>query len=415
MPLAHGDLNVLKRNALVPAVLNLHPELADAAEIYEHALIDVEMGRDGVTSRVREAIAATQLYLHRYLLDLEELDSDEDVKPKLRTWWTWLKNYRIWEANRKVFLYPENYIRPELRDTKTPAFKELEDDLLQGEITAESVQRAYKRYLDEYTEVSRLTIAGAYVYKADDDEEGTRQLVLFGRTRTEPRRWYFREAEFRDGERLSASWEPWTRVDVQIDAELVHPVHAFGRVFVFWTVVESVAPEDTGKTVITTKGEGDKQNVSAPPPKKRVRVFYSFQNLNREWVALQTLPPSGLHDGVVVVDELSVQASATVPGAGVHDSIVVSCTTTGRPASRSRPPTPSLLSCTPSRSAPPAAQPRLIDPGKVFAGRRSAAWSGSTCRPSRPTGPGSASTTRAAASWSARSSPTPARTRRCCR
>ncbi|GAB1823866.1 Tc toxin subunit A-related protein [Herbidospora sp. RD11066] len=366
VPLAHNDLNVLKRNALVPAVLHLHPELADAAEIYEHALIDVEMGREGVTSRIREAIAATQLYLHRYLLDLEELTSEEDVKPKLRTWWAWLKNYRIWEANRKVFLYPENYIRPELRDTKTPAFKELEDDLLQGEITAESVQRAYKRYLDEYTEVSRLAIAGAYVYKADADDDNTRQLVLFGRTRTEPRRWYFREAEFRDGERLSASWEPWARVDVQIDAELVHPVHAFGRVFVFWTVVESIAPEDTGKTVITSKTDGDNQNVSAPPPKKRVRVFYSFQNLNREWVAPQTLPPGALHDGVPIIELLSVQASATVPGAGVHDSIVVSCSylVAGVRHRSSHALTPELYALP---IVAPAAQPRLINPYKVFA------------------------------------------------
>jgi SpoVK/Ycf46/Vps4 family AAA+-type ATPase len=29
--------------------------------------------------------------------------------------WNWRKNYRIWEANRKVFLYPENWIEPDLR------------------------------------------------------------------------------------------------------------------------------------------------------------------------------------------------------------------------------------------------------------------------------------------------------------
>ena len=34
--------------------------------------------------------------------------------------WTWLKRFRVWEANRKVFLYPENYIEPELRDDKEP-------------------------------------------------------------------------------------------------------------------------------------------------------------------------------------------------------------------------------------------------------------------------------------------------------
>lgn len=38
----------------------------------------------------------------------------------------WMKNYRVQEANRKVFLYPENWIEPELRDNKTPFFKDLD-------------------------------------------------------------------------------------------------------------------------------------------------------------------------------------------------------------------------------------------------------------------------------------------------
>jgi hypothetical protein len=29
--------------------------------------------------------------------------------------WNWRKNYRVWDANRKIFLYPENWIEPELR------------------------------------------------------------------------------------------------------------------------------------------------------------------------------------------------------------------------------------------------------------------------------------------------------------
>jgi len=29
--------------------------------------------------------------------------------------WEWRKNYRVWDANRKTFLYPENWIEPELR------------------------------------------------------------------------------------------------------------------------------------------------------------------------------------------------------------------------------------------------------------------------------------------------------------
>jgi hypothetical protein len=41
--------------------------------------------------------------------------AEPSPKPKS---WQWLRRYRIWEANRKDFLYPENSIEPELRDDK---------------------------------------------------------------------------------------------------------------------------------------------------------------------------------------------------------------------------------------------------------------------------------------------------------
>ncbi|GAA5179464.1 hypothetical protein GCM10023322_09510 [Rugosimonospora acidiphila] len=330
-----NELNVLKRDALVPTVIELNPLLRTSRDLFEQLLIDVDMGSAGTTSRVREAISATQLFLHRYLLDLEAVtlpegaDPDE-VRQRLKRWWSWMRNYPNWVANRKVFLYPENYVRPELRGDKTPAFVTLENDLLQGEITDDSVRTAYKRYLDEYTEVSRLAIAGGYVYIPDDVPAGTRRLVLFGRTRTEPKRYYYREAEFRDGDKLSASWDPWLKVDVQIDAERVDPVHAFGRVFVFWPVVETVLPDDLATTTIVAKQDGDAQTVTAPPPMYRVRICYSFGNLNQEWVPAQVLAVDTTQAGPIFDVSLYVQASRTVPGgpSGNHDSIVVSCSYT---------------------------------------------------------------------------------------
>lgn len=34
---------------------------------------------------------------------------------KTEAGWKWRKNYRVWHANRRIFLYPENWIEPELR------------------------------------------------------------------------------------------------------------------------------------------------------------------------------------------------------------------------------------------------------------------------------------------------------------
>lgn len=34
--------------------------------------------------------------------------------------WEWLTRYRIWDADRKIYLYPENWLEPETRDSESP-------------------------------------------------------------------------------------------------------------------------------------------------------------------------------------------------------------------------------------------------------------------------------------------------------
>ncbi|MBE1489282.1 hemopexin repeat-containing protein [Plantactinospora soyae] len=366
-PRIHDELNVRRRDALVPVVIaqsidrtpdeestdrtpdaestdrtpdgqstgrtpdaqssDRTPEFRTSRDLYEYFLLDVEMGGQGRTSRVREAIAATQLYVHRYLLGLETGRANDPgaalTRQRLKGWWAWMRSYRVWEANRKVFLHPENYLRPELRASKTPAFRALENDLLSGEITAASVERAYKRYLDEYSEVSRLTIAGGYVYNQDRDPDGRRRLVLFGRTKTDPRRYYYRRAEFGSRETLSANWEPWQRVEVQIDADQVHPVHAFGRVFVFWASTERVSPDtDLGSTTVVVTEKDEEQRVSGQAATQQVKIYYSFYNLTGEWVPAQTLGAGRREEGVLTDVTLLVRPRVK-EGSG-RTSIVVS-------------------------------------------------------------------------------------------
>jgi hypothetical protein len=325
----HDELNMAKRDALVAAVLAdpLQPGLVTTRDLFEQLLIDVEMGGEARTSKVREAIAAVQLYLHRYLLNLEqvtvETGTDEQAtKQRLKRWWDWMRAYRTWEANRKVFLYPENYLRPELRDLKSSAFRQLEDDLLQGEITDDSVVRAYRKYLDEYTEVSRLAIAGGYVHPAGDGDASACSLVLFGTTRTDPRRYYWRRAELRGTDRVSTTWKPWEQVGVQIDADEVAPIHAFGRVFVFWATADSTAPSGSTTSVVAVK-EGDNQRVSTTEATNRVKICYSFCDLNGQWLPVQSrVVDSGLNGAV---SELKVAVELGESLADGHEAIQVTC------------------------------------------------------------------------------------------
>ncbi|EAY28277.1 Tc toxin subunit A-related protein [Microscilla marina] len=294
----HNELNVAKRDVLVPYVIHHDDKLSNARDLYQSLLIDVEMGSCGVTSRVKEAIAATQLYFHRYFISLEAPTPENDdvdgevreqaVKQRLKKWWEWMKNYRVWEANRKVFLYPENYIRPELRDTKTPAFGQMEDDLQQGEITEDLVLKAYKKYIDEYTTVSGLTICGGYVYD-DAINEADKNLVLFGYTKSDPRVYYYRLAAFYNGDTDGALWGPWLETNLQMEADKVYPAFAFGKVFSFWTRTEKELEGASEGTVKAVGDSDDKSITSNGAADHVVKIFYSYYNLNKEWAVPQTL------------------------------------------------------------------------------------------------------------------------------
>src|SRR5690606_8455136 len=113
------------------------------AAVYAEYLIDPEMSSCALTSRIVQAAAAVQLFLQRCRTGLEPdvLVSDEDG------YWSrleWMKSYRVWEAGRKVFLYPENWVAPELRDDKSPPYREFETELLQDDVRAETVERAVR-------------------------------------------------------------------------------------------------------------------------------------------------------------------------------------------------------------------------------------------------------------------------------
>lgn len=178
----------------------------DADSLFEFFLIDVQMDACMETSRIKQAISSVQLFVQRCFLGLEE---KHGVRPDVldRQRWEWMSRYRVWEANRKVFLYPENWIEPGLRDDKSPFFEEQESELLQNDISQEMVKSALTKYIVQVDEVANLEIVGVFV------EGDTRigKLHVIGRTRNSPFFFYYRYYEF-DNE----YWYPWEKVEVDI-------------------------------------------------------------------------------------------------------------------------------------------------------------------------------------------------------
>lgn len=223
------------------AALNqINRRLRGPNELYAHFLIDVEMDPCMLTSRIVLANSSVQLFVQRCLLNLE---LEVELSPEDSKEWEWMKNYRVWEANRKVSLYPENWILPELRDDKTPFFNEIEGGLLQDEINDSTVEREYLKYLNELNQIAQLEISGLYrQWEVDRDI-----MHIFGRTRNTPHIYYYRKW---DDHRY---WTPWERVDVDIEGDHLLPVVWNRRLYLFWPMFLEKAIEK-----VVEEGEQEK-------------------------------------------------------------------------------------------------------------------------------------------------------------
>jgi hypothetical protein len=241
-------LRARQRDALVAHLLQYPTSRAVAQgwnspdDIYEGLLIDVQMGPCQLSSRLVQAHGAVQLFVQRCLMNL--MDASEVAlgdTSNISQWrqWEWMKNYRAWEAARKVFLYPENWIEPDLRDVKSPAFEALENELLQGEITPDLVEHAVRNYLAKLHEVAKLDIRALYEEKyqepgGDGKPIDRRVLHMVGRTAAEPPVYYYRKRHD------NLSWTPWKKIDLSIDADhLVLAVHN-RRPMLYWPTFKEV-------------------------------------------------------------------------------------------------------------------------------------------------------------------------------
>jgi peptidoglycan hydrolase-like protein with peptidoglycan-binding domain len=253
---------------------------ADADDALAWLLIDVGMGACQLTSRIKQAIGSVQMFVQRCLLGLEqpwvEISRAEQLdatSPNSWRQWRWMRSYRVWEANRKVFLYPENWIEPELRDDKTPFYRELEQQLLSAEINDGTAADAFIAYLEKLQEVSRLEVVGTYRELDDTDPRDKlpadiNLLHVVARTRTQPATYYYRRFDLNRNE-----WSAWERIDCDVESEHVTPVVYNRRLYLFWlTIVEK--PQKIRKTP-PAKASDTPTDTPEPPTQLEIQLCWS--------------------------------------------------------------------------------------------------------------------------------------------
>ncbi|MDQ1053860.1 peptidoglycan hydrolase-like protein with peptidoglycan-binding domain [Arthrobacter sp. SORGH_AS 212] len=269
------------------------------ADLLDYLLIDVETNPPVLTSRIKHAIGSVQMFVQRAYLNLEKphvvIKTDEKAdlaSPNSWRQWKWMKNYRIWEANRKIFLYPENWIEPELRDDKTPLFKEFEQELLSGEITAERSEGALRNYLTKLNEIANLEVVGVH-HEIDDDHPwdnlgpSVNLLHVVGRTRGEPFTYFYRRYD------VNASiWTPWETIDLDVTAEQVLPVVYNRTLHLFW--LQFTEKPQKGKR--QPAAQPSTGTTAAPEPPTQLEIKLSWTVRGRDgWSTKRTAPQTLVH------------------------------------------------------------------------------------------------------------------------
>jgi hypothetical protein len=278
----NDTLRQQQRDALVayvmPRMLIDGKPPVDVNALFEHFLIDIEMCACGVTSRVKQAISSVQTFVQRILLGLEDGITPDSIDPDR---WKWNSIYRVWQANREIFLYPENWIDPELRVDKTPFFADLQSQLSQGPLDESNVEAAFRAYLEKLLEVSRLKICAIHWQRegadhaspiAPDDEIDVLHVVA--RTLGAHPTYFYRTLIGAAKGNGGTEWTPWRKIDLDIqgdgDQGDTHIVLATfnRRLYMFWS-------ELVEQPRATQPGAKEGESPPTPLTKWEIRLAWS--------------------------------------------------------------------------------------------------------------------------------------------
>ncbi len=283
----NDQMRALQRDALVAYILHqlranpLTQHINTENKLFEYFLMDVQMEPCMQTSRVRHALSSVQLFIERVLMSLEK-----NVSPKALNadQWEWMKRYRVWEANRKVFLFPENWLEPELRDDKSPFFKELETELLSNDVTEESASIAMLNYLAKLEEVARLEPVGFHHIPYNAALRIGEVNHVVARTPGANRKYYYRRREY-------GYWTAWEDIKLDIEDNPVIPVIWKDRLLLLWLKLVRKGPDSTSgqKPGYTSSGE-DLAHVNVPAaPQETVQAILCWSEYyNGKWQAPKT-------------------------------------------------------------------------------------------------------------------------------
>jgi len=292
----------------------------DDDALFDYFLIDVDMSSCQLTSRVVQAYIAVQIFVERCLMNLETTMWNSSAKGVVvdlsadDTWnqWEWMQRYRIWEANREVFLYPENWLIESQRPNRTETYETFEQEVHQGDSTADYLETVVLNYIDRLDGLSHLLVTGT----CQDPATGT--IYVVARTVTDPPTFYSRS--YTDG-----AWSGWAQIPLDIKAHQAIPAVYRGRECVFWIEVKAQNEPLQSNPPAQPNSSAQSQNVN-----RYVSIGVNFSIYrNGSWTPVQSAKgklfdkpifdssaQAGDVKSIEALYTLKVQSQSATPGLG---------------------------------------------------------------------------------------------------
>lgn len=266
---SRNQLRVRQRDALVAYLTTRGSarqpgrDVSTVQRLSDALLIDVQSEACQTTSRIVEATLAVQLFVFRIQLRLE--DVVHNLPESASRHWAWMKNYRVWEAAKKIFLFPENYLESEFRADKTPLFDDFVSTLGSGKIDEELAERAFTAYAEGLHAVSFLRPAGI-VYDFQHEDPAKKVTHVVAHDRSNPPTYYHRQ-------QVLGRWSPWEEIPGAMPNTGVLPVVRRGRLSLYWPSVE---PKDVPSASLSE---------DAPPPQSARVALAWMERTGEGWQA----------------------------------------------------------------------------------------------------------------------------------
>ncbi|RXV64571.1 hypothetical protein D1006_40520 [Burkholderia stabilis] len=218
-------------------------DITNAEQLYGYLLLDVNVSSEVSTTRLLEAISSVQLYINRALEGAEpaEFKSDpvvsgeasDDAKRKLVDAWAIDREYRLWQANQELALFPAHYVDPEWIQGASADYTAFAEALNQGRLEDDVIRQALSPYLMDLSGRGRGTIGG--LSQVPGPDSGSVTLYVTARTPGDAGDWYLRTLTLTEtGPKETL---PWEKIDVAIPRDAFSapiPIMFKGANYLVW-------------------------------------------------------------------------------------------------------------------------------------------------------------------------------------